>query len=78
MHVYIYPYNFLPYPFPPLPRSTTCFLKHVHAHLCDVSACVVSSDDRARAYFGTSLRNGYLAYWVPSPPGKHSFQNCTI
>ena len=22
--------------------------------------------------------NGYLAYWVPSPPGKHTFRNFTI
>ena len=22
--------------------------------------------------------NGYLASWVPSPPGKHTFQNCMI
>ena len=29
-----------------------------------------------RRCFGTGF-NGYLASWVPSSPGKHTFQNCT-
>ena len=30
---------------------------------------------RLRLYSRHRL-NGYLAQWVPSPPGKHAFQNC--
>ena len=49
---------------------------HGQVHALDVDE-IVDVGDLSRMLVGTGLMVN-LASWVPSPPGKHAFQNFTI